>query len=713
MTTYNTMNPVPSADARDRFDNSQVFDEYITGTDLQTPDRMGVMRKTLTGLENDFNNFLIQSGFEPVHLVYVDGQPLQVDRATQLIDRDGAVYRVKMPSSFPVMLTGDWATDLSVLVEATDQSLRAELGGGVRRVESIDQLSTLPGRFEGDVAFVVGYYSDTPGSGNTPRVWRSTSTKTDNRGNIIQVTGVATGRWEFDASQGVWAEDFGARPGVAYIAQTTAAIMAAKDSLRANQIDILSYIGGPVVQTHSSGELRLGLGHFYISPDVLDITGDMGLVLKGQGGRGTNQAVLPPTALVVHGTSSGFGMRMFGNGARYCSIVDMDFCYYDSNFTGALIDVLACPGFSVKNCRLGCFGGTAATRVQSAASLVRASYDEFLLFDRVVFDGAIRGWFSDDIRSLGGATFGGSKTRFRDCLFYDILDASIYHSGARPRLGLVIDNCGFNPINVSPAYAINVSNVDGFVLIGGIAQPSGASTPATNQWTRLLNITGSIDAFIFGTGAKAGTISGMVSINGTRIACDDGLTLAGGVISGKNNKFSSGTRGFSLEPTTPLAVDIGPDIFSSAVTNSYSVPAASALLSGRINYNANNDTSTGKSVNLSANISFENIDRTVVQVPTLPATISNMQSGRLHNVTAAGTVTLQAPMLGVKFRVQKQGATALTISPSVGSSFITGATGTRTSAVATAGEVGSCLEFEAFSANLWLVTVVRGGWSFT
>ena len=29
MTTYNTGNPLPSADAKDRYDNSQTFDELI------------------------------------------------------------------------------------------------------------------------------------------------------------------------------------------------------------------------------------------------------------------------------------------------------------------------------------------------------------------------------------------------------------------------------------------------------------------------------------------------------------------------------------------------------------------------------------------------------------------------------------------------------------------------------------------------------------
>lgn len=85
------------------------------------------VRKTLYGMEQDFNRFLINSGFEPNHLTYVDGSPLQVDRPTQLIDRAGSVYRVKMPATFPVMLTGTWATDQNLLVDVGDQSLRQAL----------------------------------------------------------------------------------------------------------------------------------------------------------------------------------------------------------------------------------------------------------------------------------------------------------------------------------------------------------------------------------------------------------------------------------------------------------------------------------------------------------------------------------------------------------------------------------------------------------
>lgn len=127
MTTYNTGNPVPSADARDRYDNSQVFDEYVTGSGDTTPDRLGVQRRTWRGLENAFDAFLAGTAFELPPLIYVDGTPLQVDRATQLIQRSGLLYSVKLPSTFPVTLSGTWATDEPLLTVRNDQSLRQDL----------------------------------------------------------------------------------------------------------------------------------------------------------------------------------------------------------------------------------------------------------------------------------------------------------------------------------------------------------------------------------------------------------------------------------------------------------------------------------------------------------------------------------------------------------------------------------------------------------
>lgn len=84
-------------------------------------------RKTLYGIEQDFNRAIAKIGYESVHLTYTPGQPLTINRATQLIDYNGSVYRVKMPAMFPVVLTGVWATDASKLVDIGDVSLRQAL----------------------------------------------------------------------------------------------------------------------------------------------------------------------------------------------------------------------------------------------------------------------------------------------------------------------------------------------------------------------------------------------------------------------------------------------------------------------------------------------------------------------------------------------------------------------------------------------------------
>lgn len=149
MTTYNTGNPVPSGDARDRFDNTQTLDEFVNSPAVSTTTRTGAVRTTLAGINYDFNQFLLNSGYESTHLAYVAGQPLQVNRPTQLIDYNGSVYRIKMPATFPVMLTGNWATDSAKLLDVGDQSLRTELAAPGSQVsiagQSAESLS-LPAR---------------------------------------------------------------------------------------------------------------------------------------------------------------------------------------------------------------------------------------------------------------------------------------------------------------------------------------------------------------------------------------------------------------------------------------------------------------------------------------------------------------------------------------------------------------------------------------
>lgn len=127
MNFYNTGNPVPSNDPRDLDDNAKNLDFALNSDDLSFVDRKGVQRKTINGYGDSFNEFMQSFGWEATHLVYVTGSPLTVLRPTQLIDRAGSVYKVKMPATFPFALTGVWATDAPKLVDVGDQSFRNDL----------------------------------------------------------------------------------------------------------------------------------------------------------------------------------------------------------------------------------------------------------------------------------------------------------------------------------------------------------------------------------------------------------------------------------------------------------------------------------------------------------------------------------------------------------------------------------------------------------
>lgn len=60
-------------------------------------------------------------------LTYVPGNPLSVPSAAHRVTRLGVAYKAKVPAVFPVALTGTWATDAGLLVDAGYEQLRQEL----------------------------------------------------------------------------------------------------------------------------------------------------------------------------------------------------------------------------------------------------------------------------------------------------------------------------------------------------------------------------------------------------------------------------------------------------------------------------------------------------------------------------------------------------------------------------------------------------------
>lgn len=131
--TFNTGNPVGSADARDLYDNAQNFDKFSLGQDLEYPDRLGVPRKSLAGIRAEATEALSRLGYQVIG-DYTTG--LVVQNYGQVFRKDGEFYRAKADLTLPYPLNGDWAVDAPKFVSVGDAVLRQELetGSGAGKV---------------------------------------------------------------------------------------------------------------------------------------------------------------------------------------------------------------------------------------------------------------------------------------------------------------------------------------------------------------------------------------------------------------------------------------------------------------------------------------------------------------------------------------------------------------------------------------------------
>lgn len=150
MTTYNTGNPVPSADARDRYDNSQTLDEVVNGDSASYETRTGKQVISLGGMNSRFNNAqdereadfnLSQEEKQESFQKFLDGTGwsslgaygagVVITSHTQTIDYQGQPYQLKpsIPASLdaPYITTGVWATEGVNFKLVGDNSLRQDL----------------------------------------------------------------------------------------------------------------------------------------------------------------------------------------------------------------------------------------------------------------------------------------------------------------------------------------------------------------------------------------------------------------------------------------------------------------------------------------------------------------------------------------------------------------------------------------------------------
>lgn len=226
---YATMNPVPSTDPRDLYDNAGITDKYVSGQDPFVPDRLGLQRRTWKGMEVDFNNaqegrqntfdqFLNESA-----LIWIGdyGTGLTFTSRSQYMVRDGMAYRLATSTTIPYTTTGNWALEKTKFsLVNSDQILRQDLAktdfgygvdlvkGAARIVESIAELRTVP-KEPGKMVFASGYELGTAGGGFY-KYDAGDTTSVDNGGTII--VAADGGRWKLKYQQFVTVEQFGVLP---------------------------------------------------------------------------------------------------------------------------------------------------------------------------------------------------------------------------------------------------------------------------------------------------------------------------------------------------------------------------------------------------------------------------------------------------------------------------------------------------------------------
>lgn len=199
---YNTGNPVGtdgSSDPRDLYDNAAIIDLILTGPLGEYLNRLGVPLKSWVGIMQQVTDYLIAQGYESVYLAY--GAGVVVERQTQLVQRNGDLYRVMNAVDLPLTLTGDWATDAPKLQSVGDAAIRQALANStdpalgaalvaraIRHINSVAELRALVGKYDGEVVYLRGRTAGAIGQGAGNFVWIASSSAADD-------DGVTIGKW--------------------------------------------------------------------------------------------------------------------------------------------------------------------------------------------------------------------------------------------------------------------------------------------------------------------------------------------------------------------------------------------------------------------------------------------------------------------------------------------------------------------------------------
>lgn len=129
MTTYKTLNPMPSTAVFDLFDNAENFDFAMNDRERQQwLDRFGIARWTWSGLENLVTQYLDSMGYQDLG-DYQAG--LVISARNQIFRKDGEYWRASPALELPYTTTGVWATEASLFTGVGDAVLRQDLANRI------------------------------------------------------------------------------------------------------------------------------------------------------------------------------------------------------------------------------------------------------------------------------------------------------------------------------------------------------------------------------------------------------------------------------------------------------------------------------------------------------------------------------------------------------------------------------------------------------
>lgn len=295
--TYLTGNPLGSTAAKDLYDNASNFDEAMNSLSPSFNDRFQRRRETWAGMEESFQQAILNTGFEFIGN-YDDPGELTFVRRNQVMLKDGAYWSPAPTLSLPYTTVNDWAIDQPKFVVRSDALIRSDLAsvdnskgvslvyGAPRYVNTVAEMLALPRPWTNTV-YTLHHSVVGDGGGAGPFYYDPTSTITTNGGSVY---GTGTGRVILVNRATMKPEQFGAKGDWNGTVGTDDSAIFGNISLHlatfggALQIDKRHYVGAGWIMNSSNVSIR-GKGEIFSAgnpgQNTFFATGTIGVKLRG------------------------------------------------------------------------------------------------------------------------------------------------------------------------------------------------------------------------------------------------------------------------------------------------------------------------------------------------------------------------------------------------------------------------------------------------